>query len=146
MKAQERHHLKENQVAIQTARVMDAMAGQRDRILMIGGGIVLVVVLKFAPNGLWPMFERFLPKPRRNSDLGDAPPLAARDKPQRGDVLLDVQAIRKTFGGLLAVNDISFSIRAGDIAKALSTSWLISRSRSVFTQSVLLSSTGAPQR
>jgi branched-chain amino acid transport system permease protein len=57
----------------------------------------------------------WLPKPRRNSDLGDAPPLAARDKPQRGDVLLDVQAIRKTFGGLLAVNDISFSIRAGDI-------------------------------
>jgi TolA-binding protein len=45
MKAQERHHLKENEVAITTARVMDALAGQRDRILMIGGGIVLVVVL-----------------------------------------------------------------------------------------------------
>jgi hypothetical protein len=30
-------------------------------------GIVLVVVLKFAPNGLWPMFERFLPKPRRSA-------------------------------------------------------------------------------
>ena len=37
-------------------------------------------------------------------------------------------------------------MRAGDIAKALSTSWLMSRSRSVLTQSVLFSSTGAPHR
>ncbi len=78
-------------------------------------GIVLVIVLKFAPNGVWPMFERWLPKPRRGGNLGDAAPLAARDKPQRGELLLDVQAVRKAFGGLVAVNDISFTIRAGDI-------------------------------
>jgi branched-chain amino acid transport system permease protein len=35
--------------------------------------------------------------------------------PQRGDLLLQVQAVRKEFGGLVAVNDISFDIRAGDI-------------------------------
>ena len=32
-----------------------------------------------------------------------------------GELLLDVQAVRKEFGGLVAVNDVSFSIRAGDI-------------------------------
>jgi TolA-binding protein len=45
MKAQERHHLKENEFAMTTGRVMDTLSGQRDRILMIGGGIVLVAAL-----------------------------------------------------------------------------------------------------
>ena len=78
-------------------------------------GIVLVMVLKFAPEGLWPMVERWLPRRRHAGALGDAAPLPARDKPQRGELLLEVRAVRKAFGGLIAVNDISFTIRAGDI-------------------------------
>ena len=78
-------------------------------------GVVLVLVLKFAPDGVWPMIERRLPRRRRATTLGDAAPLPARDKPARGEKLLDVRAVRKAFGGLVAVNDISFSIRAGDI-------------------------------
>jgi branched-chain amino acid transport system permease protein len=78
-------------------------------------GIVLVLVLKFAPDGLWPLLERWLPKRRRAAVHRDAPALAARDKPQRGDLLLEAKAVRKAFGGLVAVNDVSFSIRAGDI-------------------------------
>ena len=74
-----------------------------------------MLVLKFAPEGLWPLVERWLPKRRRDAVRGDAPALEARDKPQRGDLLLDVRAVRKAFGGLVAVNDISFAIRAGDI-------------------------------
>ena len=78
-------------------------------------GVVLVVVLKFAPDGVWPMIDRWLPKRRRSHELGSAPPLAARDKPERGAPLLEAKAVRKAFGGLVAVNDISFTIRAGDI-------------------------------
>ena len=78
-------------------------------------GIVLVMVLKFAPDGVWPMIERWLPRRRRSMRLGDATPLAARDKPARGEALLEAKAVRKMFGGLVAVNDISFTIRAGDI-------------------------------
>ena len=29
--------------------------------------------------------------------------------------MLDVAAVRKTFGGLVAVNDVSFEVRAGEI-------------------------------
>ena len=47
-------------------------------------GIVLVMVLKFAPEGLWPMVECWLPRRRHAGALGDAAPLPARDKPQRG--------------------------------------------------------------
>jgi branched-chain amino acid transport system permease protein len=78
-------------------------------------GIVLVVVLKYAPDGLWTFFQRRLPPAVRKRDWGDAAPLPARDKPARGELLLDVQQLRKTFGGLVAVNDVSFQIRAGDI-------------------------------
>jgi branched-chain amino acid transport system permease protein len=78
-------------------------------------GIVLVVVLKYAPDGLWTFVGRFAPAPRRKRDWAGAPPLPSRDKPARGELLLDVAAVRKEFGGLVAVNDVSFQIRAGDI-------------------------------
>ncbi len=78
-------------------------------------GIILVVVLKYAPDGLWSFVGRWLPTPKRQRDWAGAKPLIARDKPQRGELLLDVAAVRKEFGGLVAVNDVSFQIRAGDI-------------------------------
>jgi branched-chain amino acid transport system permease protein len=82
---------------------------------MIVFGIALVLVLKFAPDGLWPALERWLPKRRPSQNSNETLPLEMRDKPARGDLLLEVKSVRKTFGGLVAVNDVSFSIRAGDI-------------------------------
>ncbi|GAB4039806.1 MAG: branched-chain amino acid ABC transporter ATP-binding protein/permease [Rubrivivax sp.] len=78
-------------------------------------GIVLVVVLKYVPDGLWSFVGRFAPAPRRVRDWEGAAPLPQRAKPARGEPLLEVDAVRKTFGGLVAVNDVSFSVRAGDI-------------------------------
>lgn len=78
-------------------------------------GIVLVVALKYLPNGLWSLVERKLPRPQRKVDWADAAALPERSKPMAGELVLDVQAIRKAFGGLVAVNDISFKIRAGQI-------------------------------
>jgi len=78
-------------------------------------GIVLVMVLKYAPTGLWPYLTRWIPKRQRVRDWAGASPLPERDKPVPGELLLDVQAARKAFGGLVAVNDVSFNIRAGEI-------------------------------
>ena len=78
-------------------------------------GIVLVLVLKFLPDGLWSLVARWLPKPQRVVDWQNAKPLSERAKPAAGDTVLTVNAIRKQFGGLTAVNDISFSIQAGQI-------------------------------
>jgi branched-chain amino acid transport system permease protein len=41
--------------------------------------------------------------------------LPEKSKPAAGDLVLDVQTIRKEFGGLVAVNDITFQIKAGEI-------------------------------
>ncbi len=78
-------------------------------------GIVLVVVLKYSPEGLWSWVGRLLPAAPRVRNWQGAAALPARDKPARGELLLDVQAVRKEFGGLVAVNDVSFQVRAGDI-------------------------------
>ncbi|NMM12887.1 MAG: branched-chain amino acid ABC transporter ATP-binding protein/permease [Rhodoferax sp.] len=78
-------------------------------------GIVLVLVLKYMPDGMWSLVGRYLPKPQRVNDWQDAAPLVERAKPATGDTVLEVLAIRKQFGGLVAVNDIGFSIQAGQI-------------------------------
>ena len=78
-------------------------------------GILLVLVLKYARDGVWAFIEARLPRLQRTVDWRDAPPLPERDRPAPGEVVLDVQAVRKEFGGLVAVNDVSFQVRAGQI-------------------------------
>jgi len=78
-------------------------------------GIAMVLVLKYLPDGLWSLVERKLPRKQRKVDWANAAALPERGKPAAGEVVLDVQAIRKQFGGLTAVNDISFQIHAGQI-------------------------------
>ena len=78
-------------------------------------GIALVMMLKYQPDGLWDFVARRLPQPQREVDWADAPALPESAKPAAGELLLDVRAVRKEFGGLVAVNDVSFQIRAGEI-------------------------------
>ena len=95
--------------------LLPRLLGTSGNYEMIVFGVMLVMVLKFAPKGLWPLFDALLPARRRPCDWADALPMEQRPKPKRGEVLLDVRALRKAFGGLVAVNDVSFTIRAGEI-------------------------------
>ena len=78
-------------------------------------GIVLVLVLQYARDGIWASVDLRLPRRRRKVDWTDAHALPERARPARGEVVLDVQAVRKEFGGLVAVNDVSFQVRSGEI-------------------------------
>jgi len=78
-------------------------------------GVLLVLVLHYARDGLWAFVESRLPRQQRVVDWADAPLLPMRERPPAGEVVLDVQAARKEFGGLVAVNDVSFQVRAGEI-------------------------------
>ena len=78
-------------------------------------GIVLVVVLKYAPDGLWSFVERWRKSTARVRDWDGAEPLPKRAKPAAGERLLDVDKVRKQFGGLVAVNDVGFHVDAGEI-------------------------------
>ncbi len=78
-------------------------------------GILLVLVLQYARDGIWAFIEARLPRFERKVDWASAPALAERSRPKRGEVVLDVKDVRKEFGGLVAVNDVSFQVRAGEI-------------------------------
>ena len=78
-------------------------------------GVLLVLILKYAPNGVWDFVDRRLPKLPRKADWQNAEPLPQRTKPVLGDVVLQATDIRKEFGGLVAVNNINFSVQAGQI-------------------------------
>ncbi|MBP6677296.1 MAG: ATP-binding cassette domain-containing protein, partial [Vitreoscilla sp.] len=95
--------------------LLPQLIGTSGNFEVIVFGLVLILVLKYAPDGLWTFVQRWLPAPKRVRDWADAAPLPARDKPEPGSLLLDVKAARKEFGGLVAVNDVSFTIHAGDI-------------------------------
>jgi branched-chain amino acid transport system permease protein len=78
-------------------------------------GVLLVLVLQYARDGIWAFIEARLPRVQRRVDWIDAPALPERARPSHGAVVLDVVAVRKEFGGLVAVNDVSFQVRAGEI-------------------------------
>lgn len=84
-------------------------------------GVLMVLVLQFAREGVWPILESAWNSltggsdRRRRDPPPAAPVLPQRQRPQAGSLVLEVDEIRKEFGGLVAVNDISFKLRAGEI-------------------------------
>ena len=79
-------------------------------------GILLVTLLQLAPTGVWPWLMARLPfKPgRKRPDTSLT--LPARPRPaSMPSVLLQIENARKQFGGVIAVNDVSFDVRAREI-------------------------------
>lgn len=88
---------------------------------MVVFGILMVFILHHAREGLWPILVNFVAKFTGNQLVQPKPipeassVLPQRARPQHGGLILEVDNIRKEFGGLVAVNDISFNIHAGQI-------------------------------
>jgi branched-chain amino acid transport system permease protein len=82
-------------------------------------GLILIGLLKYARGGMWPalagLVQRLLPKAPEKSLPKAAAPLPRRSMPDTGTPLLQVEQVSKRFGGLVAVNNISFSMKAGEI-------------------------------
>jgi branched-chain amino acid transport system ATP-binding protein/branched-chain amino acid transport system permease protein len=79
-------------------------------------GILLVALLQLAPSGVWPWLMARLPlKPvRKRPDISLALPGRPGETAGEG-VLLQVKGARKQFGGVIAVNDVSFNVKACEI-------------------------------
>ncbi len=94
---------------------LPALIGTSGSYEVIVFGVAMVLVLQYLPEGIWSLVARKFPRPPRKMDWQDAAPLSTRTKPVMGELVLKVDKIRKQFGGLVAVNDISFDIHAGKI-------------------------------
>ncbi len=87
--------------------------GQLETIVF---GILLVLLLQLAPTGVWPWLMSRLPfKPaRKRPDTSLT--LPARDRPAAAPgALLRIDNARKQFGGVIAVNNVSFDVQAREI-------------------------------
>jgi len=85
-------------------------------------GILMILVLQYARDGVWPIVANWWQSltggkaSQRNREAPPkAPALPMRPRPEKGSLVLEVDRARKEFGGLVAVNDISFTLRAGEI-------------------------------
>ncbi len=77
-------------------------------------GVLFILILQRARGGIIPAILRRLPRsPRPNPP--DAPPLPRRTLPPPGTMLLEVDRITRRFGGLVAVNEVSFTLASGEI-------------------------------
>jgi len=110
----------------QLQRHLPGLIGQVGNAEIILFGAFLILLLQRAPQGIWPLFTRALRllTPDRGARaestepspaLLTPPPLQRRVMPARGSLLLEVSHMRRTFGGLVAVNDLSFEVRAGEV-------------------------------
>ena len=95
--------------------LLPKLLGESGNFEIIVYGVLLVVLLQYARDGVWSYLSRWLPSAKPTAVEPNAPRLARRTQPPAGHSLLKLEAVRKTFGGLVAVNDVSFEVKAGEI-------------------------------
>ena len=107
----------------QLQNLLPLIFGSNTNFELIVFGVLMVLVLQFARGGVWPILAHwwevitgsYTHHQGPRDAPAQAPALAQRLRPEAGKVVLQVESVRKEFGGLVAVNDISFVLRAGEI-------------------------------
>ena len=100
--------------------VLPSLLGSSGNFEVIVFGLLMLFVLQRFADGLWPTLARIAGRwvhPRATAAAATAPAvqLAHRNLPVRGEVLLQATKVSKRFGGLVANNDISMTLKAGEI-------------------------------
>ena len=93
---------------------LPGLIGQSGPFEIIVFGILIVMLLRHARDGVWPLVQRLLPAHAPRGIEGRSQ-LVSREPIPPGAALLSVQQACKQFGGLVAVNQVSFEMRSGEI-------------------------------
>ncbi len=94
--------------------LLPKLLGQSGNFEMIVFGVLLVLLLQRAREGIMPLAVRYFPATRKPLPVA-ARALPRRVQPAAGEALLQLNGVRKAFGGLVAVNDLSFAMCSGEI-------------------------------
>jgi len=89
--------------------------GGQGQLELIVFGIVLVALVHLAPGGVWPWLTNLLPFKRRTARPDTSLQLPERPAAASPPVLLQLEGARKQFGGVIAVNDVSFAVKPKEI-------------------------------
>ena len=87
-------------------------AGQLE---IVAFSILLILILQHARGGVMSAVRRLAPQRVVPPPPAETPPLPRRSQPRAGTPLLIVEGAVKRFGGLVAVNDVSFDVKTGEI-------------------------------
>jgi branched-chain amino acid transport system permease protein len=78
-------------------------------------GLLMMLLLHRTRDGIAPALQRWFPARPKTGAPPDAAPPPRRERPPKGTPLLEVQGLQKRFGGLVAVKDMTFTVRAGEV-------------------------------
>jgi branched-chain amino acid transport system permease protein len=95
--------------------LIPSLTGRVGQFDVIVFGVIVIGLLHYARLGIVPSLARFVPRRRSHRAIGHVEPLPHRTKPAAGSEVLKVDKAQKNFGGLAAVNGVSFDIKAGEI-------------------------------
>ncbi|MBI4754520.1 MAG: branched-chain amino acid ABC transporter ATP-binding protein/permease [Betaproteobacteria bacterium] len=94
---------------------LPALLGRSGNFETVVFGVLMILILHRARWGLWPILTRLVPQVRARRAVEPAEPLPRRAMPAAGSVVLEVVRVTKRFGGLVANNDMSLDVRAGEV-------------------------------
>ena len=96
--------------------LIQAMSGQSGPYELIVFGVLIVLMLQYARDGLWPLVGWMRPAPPRIvPDPAIVLPSGRRSADDAPDEILEVEGVTRRFGGLVAVNKVSFSLQRGEV-------------------------------
>jgi branched-chain amino acid transport system permease protein len=73
-----------------------------------------VVLLQRSRDGLWPYLARLVPVRSRRLEIDPHADAAAPPHAAPQEVVLDVRDVTRKFGGLVANNNMSLKVKAGE--------------------------------
>lgn len=80
-------------------------------------GCLFILLLHKSRSGIVPLVRQYLPQAAVTAPAGavSAAELPRMPSPERGSALLKIDGLTKRFGGLVAVDNVSFEVKAGTI-------------------------------
>ena len=94
---------------------LPTLLGQSGNFEIIVFGMIMILVLQRARDGLWPMLTRWAPAASGPRHVPQAEALPRRPAQTAGTLLLDARDVTKRFGGLVANNKLSLTVQAGEV-------------------------------
>jgi len=94
--------------------ILPALLGSAGNFEVVVFGSILILMLRFAPGGLWPWLAVLGPRSAHRV-FPKSEALSKRSTAKTGEALLQVLDVRKQFGGLMAVDGISLEVKAGEV-------------------------------
>ena len=96
--------------------ILPKLFGSAGHYEVIVFGLMMIIVLHRARDGLWPLLARLVPVRAEPKQIDPkAEPLPKKAQPPHGETILEAREVTRKFGGLVANNAMSLSVKAGEI-------------------------------